>query len=242
MLHDLPKVYWVNLDPSAIRREGCGTSVEISQILLNYARSSRGPWRLKALLDRDGHAFTSGFIAVRPRKTNCSLEYLWALCNSPVANAFAYAHLSKRDNLVKTLRRLPVPAASVGEVGEVEQAATSYLSLAGHDVETLQSEVAATQLREAMQRVDALVLRLYDLPPRLERQLLDVFAGYQRPGVPFKFDRYFPEGYQPCFPYHEFLSAEYRRSTAGNLAKCDIDMAPPGFAAALSAAVERYSE
>ena len=39
-----------------------------------------------------------------------------------------------------------------------------------------------------MLRVDAEVLRLYELPPKLERQLLDLFAGWPRLGVPFSFD------------------------------------------------------
>ena len=36
-----------------------------------------------------------------------------------------------------------------------------------------------------MLQIDAEVLRLYDLPPRLERQILDLFAGWERQGVPF---------------------------------------------------------
>jgi hypothetical protein len=63
-------------------------------------------------------------------------------------------------------------------------------------------------------RVDAEVLRLYDLPPRLERQLLDLFAGWRREGVPFAFLRYFSEDYVPNVPLHICLSEEYRRSTA----------------------------
>ena len=63
-----------------------------------------------------------------------------------------------------------------------------------------------------LQRVDAEILRLYDFPPRLERQLLDLFSGYKRLGVPFDFRRYFPEDFEPHFPLHLYLSEEYQRS------------------------------
>jgi hypothetical protein len=38
-------------------------------------------------------------------------------------------------------------------------------------------------------------MRCYHLPLELERELLDYFAGWKRVGVPFKQDRYFPEGF-----------------------------------------------
>jgi hypothetical protein len=40
--------------------------------------------------------------------------------------------------------------------------------------------------------VDAEVLKLYALPAELERQLLDLFTGVERRGVPFKQLEYFP--------------------------------------------------
>jgi hypothetical protein len=39
------------------------------------------------------------------------------------------------------------------------------------------------------------VLRLYNLPPKLERRLLDLFSGVRRRGVPFVQMEYFPKGY-----------------------------------------------
>jgi hypothetical protein len=44
-------------------------------------------------------------------------------------------------------------------------------------------------------RVDAEVLRLYNLPAKLERRLLDLFNGVRRRGVPFVQMEYFPKGY-----------------------------------------------
>src|SRR5258707_272691 len=108
-LHELPQRYWMNLDPSVIHRARAGTTVETPQVLLNYGPVSRGPWRLKALIDRTGHPVSSRFIAVRPTDSSYSIETLWAVLNSPVANAYAYSHLGKRDNIVGDIRNIPLP-------------------------------------------------------------------------------------------------------------------------------------
>ena len=108
-LHQLPQLYWLNLDPAVIRWAGSRVAGGIPQVLLNYAPASRGPWRLKALIDRPGHPITSRFIPVRPTASSYSLETLWALLNSPVANAYTFSHLGKRDNIVGDVRKMPLP-------------------------------------------------------------------------------------------------------------------------------------
>ena len=74
-------------------------------------------------------------------------------------------------------------------------------------------------IREALLALDAEVLRLYDLPSRLERQLLDLFQGVERKGVGCRFPGYFPADFKPCIPLHEYISDAYRRSTAGEIVK-----------------------
>ena len=240
--HELPQAIWMNLEPDVIESPRTGTKTGIPQVLLNYAPVSRGPWRLKALLDRKGHPVTSRFITMRPTSADNTLEYLWALSNSPLANAFAYSHLGKRDNLVGTISAMPVPDASRAEVGTVSEAVSDYLMTAGSPSDVFESAPGADVTRDLMLRVDAEVLRLYDLPPRLERQLLDLFTGWQREGVPFTFERYYPEDYEPCFPLHEYLSEAYERSTAGYLRTLEPGQRPAELARALSAAVEAYQD
>ena len=198
-LHEMPKLSWMNLDEDVIRRPGSGTTINVPQVLLNYAPVSRGPWRLKALIDRTGRPVTSRFIAVRPTHANWSLEVLWALLNSPVANAYAYTHMSKRDNPPGGIRQIPVPDAESFEA--VEDAAADYLDAA-------ENGASNAHLQELLLRVDIEILKLYSLPVELERALLDLFSGYERRGVPFTQTRYFPSELEHPIRLSDFVEYE----------------------------------
>ena len=211
-IHGSPETVYVNIHKDVLRREHSGTVVGTTQVLMNYAPVGRGPWRLKAFLDETGHAVTSRFIAIRP-KSRWTVEAIWALCNSPLANAYMYAHSGKRDNLVGQLRAMPVPAVSDAEIADLTDLTTRYVRVC-KVLRTSEEEA-----RDTLLKIDATILKLYDLPPRLERQILDVFEGYKRNGVPFHFDRYFPEGFKPAIPYHIYRSEDYMRSTAGEIRK-----------------------
>jgi hypothetical protein len=197
-IHQLPKLYWMNLANEAVlRRRGSGATVDVPQVLLNYARVSRGPWRLKALIDRVGRPVASRFLTARPR--TCSIESLWALLNSPVANAYAFCHLGKRDNIVGDIRRIPMPEG--GALDEIGVAARAYLDAAA-------ARASAGELRTLALRLDASVLRQYALPVELERALLSLFTGWDRVGVPFKQERYFPAELNHSMRLSDFVAYE----------------------------------
>lgn len=198
-LHELPTQYWVNLNSAVILYPRSGTLVGTPQVLLNYARCSRGPWRLKALLDRHGHPVSSRFIAVRPNKASHSILTLWAVLNSPVANAYAFSYLDQRDNIVGDIRRMPIPASA--SFRSLDEAASRYLEAAS-------SQASIPELRELLLNVDVEVLRLYSLPAKLERSLLDVFAGWERVGVPFVQTGYFPETFRTDVSIADFRKLE----------------------------------
>ncbi len=198
-LHELPTRYWLNLDPRVIRRAVSGTVVGAPQVLLNYAPSSRGPWRLKALLDSQGHPVSSRFIVVRPSVEPYSILALWGLLNSPVANVFVFAHLGKRDNVVGDVRRMPMPMKA--SFGALETAATRY-------VEEASSNPSSPRLKDLLLDVDCEVLRLYALPARLERFILETFTGWERVGVPFVQSFYFPEGFRADVSLADFRKLE----------------------------------
>ena len=239
-IHEQPEEVWLNLDRAVTRQRITGTTVGIAQVLLNYARVGRGPWRLKALIDREGHAVTSRFITIRPMHTDWPLEFVWALCNSPFASGYAYAHSMKRDILVGTMRAMPLPRASLPDAERVAELVLAYFEVAGKFRQRTAPGTRENALSGLLLRIDAEILRLYDLPPRLERQLLDLFAGSKRLGVPFHFDRYFPEDFEPWFPLHQYLSEAYQRSTAGQLRARHENLSSPHLLAAFENAIEGF--
>lgn len=203
-LHELPPEVWLNTQRDVVRRPHHGTEVGIPQIVLNEAPSSRGPWRLKALIDRDGHAVTGRFNVLRPSDDSLPLELFWAICNSPVANAFVFSHAGKRHNDAGLLRSLPMPSVDLRSVGALIKAATRYL-----DFVIQEPAVASEQWRESarllMLHVDNEVLKLYSLERELERQLLLLFSNWQRDGVPFKFTQYYPENVEGTVRLGDYL-------------------------------------
>ncbi len=210
LTHQTPKEKWVNISDDAVQTARSGTVTGKPQVLLNYAPVQRAPWCLKAVSDEAGHAVNSRFLVVRPLSDQTSLTALWAICNSPVANAYAYAHSSKRDILTGTMREMPIPNLAQADLKPLTAAVKSYLAaVVQHTSPTelrLQSEDETANLKILHWRIDAEVLRLYGLPVNLERELLDFFTGWERVGVPFKQDRYFPEGFDEPISLVDYLA------------------------------------
>ena len=240
--HELPELLHMNLSPSVVATRRTGTTTGIPQVLLNYHPVARGPWRLKALIDRRGHPVTSSFITVRPRSPDMPLEYIWAVLNSPLANAYVYAHSLKRDVLVGLMQELPVPSESQQDVERVAQLARAYLDCVRQGGKLGGAPLAQASARHHLLAVDAEVLRLYNLSPKHERELLDVFTGHPRAGVPFEFDRYFPDDFEPWLHLNEYLSEDFQRSTAGALREAHRDIHSPELDEALRRAVEDFEE
>lgn len=231
----LPKPVGVNLAETVVDRIVAGAPTSKPQVLLNYGPVARKPWKLKATLDEQGHALTSRFSAIRPRDGGPSALYLWALLNSPVANAFAYDKLGKRDILVGTMRTMPVPTRSPAHESAIEQAARRYRTLAiakaaakpvptdlfNQSAPSTGQMPTDAEVRAALLEMDAAVLRAYDLPPRLERQLLDLFTGVERKGVGLDdaqgkstFRGYYPPGFTSALPLHMVISEQFERARA----------------------------
>ena len=211
----------------------------VPQVLFNHARASRGPWRIRCFIDREGHAFTNNYNTVRPKETSVSLDALWAIVNSPLANAFAFDHATGRHNLPGTFARLPLPEMSTRSKAELSRLVRQYHSAAERCVRKPSNKQSA-QTRMALLEIDACILEGYGLPPRLERDLLNIFFGKERVGVPFKFDKYFPEDFEPWIPLHEYLSEEYRCSTAGQLRERHRDVASESLQEVLKEAVDAF--
>lgn len=212
----LPARVWI--DPSIGNDPARGSRLEsgIAQIVLNRVPLARGPWRLRAAVDDEGLAVSNRFVVFQPKEGGPSLRMLWALLNSPVANAFAYCALGRRAAPAKQWRAFPLPLVAQEAATAVESAAITYL----HSAEgsgAMQPD-HDRQVKHALLALDAEVLKLYDLPPRLERQLLDLFTGVERKGVGCDFSGYYPAGFTSCLPLYLVISQRFEQAAADTTA------------------------
>lgn len=204
---ELPRAEWVDLRPCNVRRPGAATLLGTPQVLLNYARISRVSWRLAAVKDREGLAVSSRFLAFRAKNACIALDTLWAVLNSPIANAYSYCWTSKRETLGKMWLAMPLPVPTKDQVKDIEASAAEYLKLVKRTSEFMVMGPEESIIRRALLNLDAAVLRLYNLPPVLERELLSIFDDVERPGVGCTFCGY-PPGWssRPVAPSTELPS------------------------------------
>ena len=209
LLTDLPKESWLSTDPDLVRRPGRGLNAKNhSQLLLNYARVGSGPWRLKCFVDKEGHSFTTSFMSIRPFN-GWPLEMFWALLNSPFSNAYAYCNSMERTNQKDMISKLPVPQIDKGNINTITSLVKKYFELYSDEAFFQNNQKKAYKL---ILSIDAEILRLYDLPPKYEKKILDLFQGIQRKGVEFDFKGYYPEDFKSYIPLHVYISEEYQRS------------------------------
>jgi type I restriction-modification system DNA methylase subunit len=212
MLHGLPREYWLNLDSNVIASPRWGTKQGECQIIMNYARTSSGPWRIKALVDQEGRPVTSRFLVFRVKDDNWLLYSLWAILNSPLSNAYMYCNSIERDNLTGTVRKIPIPSCTKETLTELERMVAEYFELMRKKGSGFGVDIQ-DKSKNLLLSIDAEVMRLYNLPPKMEKRILDLFQGIQKKGVDFEFKGYYPEGFESAIPLHEYLSEEYQRST-----------------------------
>ncbi len=224
MMHSSPELSHLNLDKEVILRARLGADTGLGQVLLPR-NPCRWIWRLRPFLDELGRPFASNFITVRPRDRDTHpLEYVCALCCSPLANAYVFTHTLKRNIQDGDLRELPVPRADADGIRRVAHAARAYWDTASRFNDSAsegmlpwptasckRDTVDQKTLHQLLMHMDAEVLRLYDLPARAERKLLDRFSGKVRPGVPGRFTRYYPDDFTACVPLYVYLSDTYQR-------------------------------
>jgi len=210
---ELPDLYWMDLSDRAIANPRYGMPIGQHQVLLNYARISNTPWRLETLIDKKGRAISNRFLAVRSRTVEWDIKILWAILNSPFSNAFVFCNSMERDNLESTIRNIPVPNYNQEKFENITKLVSYYFALDEEGHQIFSVEQNREQARKILVSIDAEILRLYDLPPKMEKRVLDLFQGVQRKGVDFDFKGYYPEGFESAVPLHEYLSDEYQRST-----------------------------
>jgi hypothetical protein len=240
-LHGLPEEYWMNLAEEVVDRFRWGRGTGTPRILVNYVRVGSTPWRIKALIDPQGRPVTSAFLAFQSQDERWQVSSLWAILNSPYANAYAYCNSMERHNLARTIREMPVPACTEGDAKKLEELVGEYFSFMEKENSGFRVGVH-DEARHLLLRIDAEVMRLYDLPPKMEKRVLDRFQDAQRKGVDFPFKGYYPKGFESAIPLHEYLSEEYQRSTIDFVRQWVDGTRSPELIKALRAATESFRE
>jgi hypothetical protein len=191
----------------------------LPKVACNAARRRRRPWRVAAFADPIGMAFSQRFMAFWPSE-KISIYALAALLNSPVCNAFLFATEGERSpNHKRTFDSLPLPPVSALAPG----AAIDSLSRSQHnqlsrvDEGLLQGPIDGVSVKNMLLQIDAEILRAYDLPPNLERELLDTFEGIERPVPLADFNGYYPKDFEAYYPLHEIISEEFELARADKL-------------------------
>ena len=201
---------WLDTRLENLRRANDAPWTE-PKVVVNAVRLSRGPWRVAAAVDTNGLVVSQQLFGCWAKPTaGVSLPALAAVLSGPLANAFVSAHSEAKGIRVSTMRALPLPVEIPDELSSL---VAQYVSLLSAPVFELGDAVERTAA-SLLGRIDALILRSYDLPAKMERELLESFRGATRPTI-HPWSHWFPEGFRPAVPLHEYLSRDYNRITAG---------------------------
>jgi hypothetical protein len=187
-------------------REAHDQPWEKPKLIINATRLSRGRWRIGAFADFKKLRYSQQFFGLWPKKEfdRRELLALSALLNGPIANAFIATQAPDFRFRVDSIERIPIPSTIPAIIADLVSEYVGHLN--GPRLFDDQ------RLGELLWQIDAEVLKAYDLPPRLERELLEFFRNAERPVV-HEWDHWFPENFQPFIPLHEYLSDEYREAT-----------------------------
>lgn len=173
---------YLDTRPSKLRGGAIKYPWSSPKLICNAIRTSRGPWRLAAAVDTEGLLVSQQFFGIWLRESeeqSLSLAELCAILNSPVANAFSFAHDGQKHLRIETMQQLPLPRARL--LREVESLVAEYVATCrAYD----DGPLFASRRKSAgdlLLEIDALILRAYDLPPKIERELLRFMSGGPRP-------------------------------------------------------------
>ncbi len=217
-----PETRYLSMRPEDQKGNAYKRQWDRPKVLLNAIRKSRGAWRLAAFADFDGLVCYQNLAAIWPNEPENTVA-LAAVLNGPIANAFV-ATREERHVPNETLEAIPIPSFTAEQRVELERLVSDYTRVSGF-LPLFQPEAPA-MADIILRQIDAIVLAAYNLPPRLERYLLDYFAGSER-AVRFAFSPYFPADFAPTIPLRVYLSSEYQRSTAANLLRVIPNVSDP---------------
>ncbi len=171
------------------------------KIILPSGRTSVSKWKYCAVIDYKGLLISRRFFGVFPSKDKISLEYIAAILNSPLAQAYIYSHTLQRNIDRDDYYNIPIPPYNEISDLQIKNLVLNYIKHPNLDT---------------LLEIDAEIIKLYNLPPKLERILLDIFWNQKRK-VPFIFKGYLPPEFESWIPLHLYISDNYKNSSLENL-------------------------
>jgi len=224
----LEQPVWLDTRPERLLYNAIELPWGESKLIGNAVRLSRGPWRMAAAVDTEGLVCSQQLFGCWLKSEGAGALQAWAaVLNGPVANAFVTVHSPANRIRISTMRSIPVPAILPTNTVPLIEEYRSLLSPASFRLGT-EGEQKATAL---LNLIDALVLKAYDLPPRLERELLEFFRSARRPTL-HPWQHWLPDDFGPALPLYEYLSSDYAKM-AGNWVLNVFTPLPPEEAALL---------
>ncbi len=208
---------YLNMDERYRRTYAHSLPWDKPKVIANRHIISSGPWQIVGFPDSGGLVCYQNFIGIWP-KININIEVLSALVNSPLANSALFVRQDKCDNGIKKVENIPTPFLKSIPIETITQLVRYYINLKSGIKKDMTEKVAIQKCIQTLMKIDGLILKAYDLPPRLERKLLELFRGHPRP-IPFDFPEYFPEDFRPCIPLHKYIVMDLEQASAGELLK-----------------------
>ncbi|MCI0359672.1 MAG: SAM-dependent methyltransferase [Planctomycetaceae bacterium] len=213
-----------------------------TKVILNAVTRSRGKWRIAAFVDSAGLVTYQNLTGIWPHDPR-DVTLFAAIINGPLANAYITDHEGKRHITIETIESIPLPRIDDKLRRDVEALVADYINSVHAGDEALFTQDRYRKADEMLRRLDARVLRAYQLTPRQERLLLDYFNDdyihYGRQ-VPFEFRNYFPEDMEMYLTLHEYLSPKRQQSTMGRL--LNTPKPPQSVRDALKSAAEMHMQ
>lgn len=174
--YEIPKQMWLDFRQDHVRR-AFDHDWSKPKIIASATRLSRGAWCIGSFVDLEGVLCSQQFFGLWPVEdlTKTQLFALSAVLNGPVANAFLAMNSPKDRFRVSVVRDIPLPATLPAKLSEL---AEEYFCLVNS---TSIFDSGSDDLTVLLAKIDAEVMKAYDLPLKLERQLLAYFEGSDRP-------------------------------------------------------------
>jgi hypothetical protein len=202
---------WLDVRAERLLYKAIDLPWERPKIIANAVRLTRGSWRLAAAVDNAGLICSQQLFGCwLASEQQTELQAWAAVLNGPVANAFVTVDSPAKGIRISTIRALPIPSRPPSDV---EPLIAEYRTLFLPESFNLVPE-STRKANELLNYIDANVLRAYDLPPRLERELLEFFRGARRPTL-HPWHHWLSEDFSPAIPLHEYLSGTHAKA-AGN--------------------------